>query len=699
MLFQPTNVSPSSLGELGNGTVDATQDLTVSWQVNGASPLVAYSITIYLNNSASTQKYTTGKITSGCPFYGTNYAGEAQFFSYTIPSATLSSAGITNGNNYKLVIRQWWNANDSVTQSSASAFITRKSPTLTLGAISSPVSTRSYTFTATYSQAQGDALNWARWMLATSDDTDSPLYDSGNIYGTSDLQFSYDGLFQDVTYSVRCMVQTENGISADTGWVDFSVEYYVAEIAGAVVATKACNRSAVEVTWPLIKSIPGTATGSYTLGSSGVTLPAGSSIEWDSVNAEAMSYSSPWTILFKGQIANEDVTPLVVTQSGGNIVIDYTRSATYLSISFNGSQFYGIQNVEPFAIITLIVSADSLWIRIDDKANGLYPDEALYPSGTLYPKKADNRTRKFLSEITGLQSTLSSIQINGNMVCSWVKVIQGNPSESVIQEAWSEGTYVPTRDDYTMFLADFSSSIDAGILDSLNDTITGISVYRQDRNGRTIAPIADLGVDSTSFLDYGARSQQGPYVYQVFPVGATTYISTPISSNSISPCFWDWSLLSCTKRDDNTYRVDAEYRFGKNLASGNVGNNNAPLISQNFTRYPTIQMSPSNWKSGSLQSLIGAIDYTNGQNTYSDTLDLRDAIYSLSTNTNPLFLKNRKGDLLSVRIAGEISMETYDNTKEQAQFVSLPWVEVGNASRVSITVNPGDELFGGGESA
>ena len=237
MLFQPTNVSPSSLGELGNGTVDATQDLTVSWQVNGASPLVAYSITIYLNNSASTQKYTTGKITSGCPFYGTNYAGEVQFFSYTISSATLSSAGITNGNNYKLVIRQWWNANDSVTQSSASAFITRKAPTLTLGTITSPVSTRSYTFTATYSQAQGDALNWARWMLATSDDTDSPLYDSGNIYGTSDLQFSYDGLFQDVTYSVRCMVQTENGISADTGWVDFSVEYYVAEIAGAVVAT------------------------------------------------------------------------------------------------------------------------------------------------------------------------------------------------------------------------------------------------------------------------------------------------------------------------------------------------------------------------------------------------------------------------------------------------------------------------------
>lgn len=698
MLFQPTNVSPSSLGELGNGTVDATQDLTVSWQVNGASPLVAYSITIYLNNSASTQKYTTGKITSGCPFYGTNYAGEVQFFSYTIPSATLSSAGITNGNNYKLVIRQWWNANDSVTQSSASAFITRKAPTLTLGTITSPVSTRSCTFTATYSQAQGDALNWARWMLATSDDTDSPLYDSGNIYGTSDLQFSYDGLFQDVTYSVRCMVQTENGISADTGWVDFSVEYDVADISGAVIAKKACNRSAVEVSWPLIKSIPGTASGPYTTGTNGITLPSGSSVLWDSINEESMSYSSPWTLFFKCQIQDSNVTPVVIEQSGGNIQMSYTKLSKVLTVSVGGTQIYSINDVEVYAYITLIISEDTMWLRIEDQAGGLYPSGTLYPNAS-YPSSLENRVRTPVASFSGMQSTLTSIQINGEVICPWVKIIQGDPSPSVIQEAWKQSGYVPIRDDNTVFFADFADGIGAGVLDSISDTTIGIAIYRQDPNGSTITPVASLGINDTFFYDYGARSQQGPYIYQVFPVGETTYISTPISSNSISPCFWDWSLLSCTKRDDNTYRVDAEYRFGKNLASGNVGNNNAPLISQNFTRYPTIQMSPSNWKSGSLQSLIGAIDYTNGMNTYSDTLDLRDAIYSLSTNTNPLFLKNRKGDLLSIRIAGEISMETYDNTKEQAQFVSLPWVEVGNASRVSITVNPGDELFGGGESA
>ena len=108
MLFQPTNISPSLWGELGNGTVDATQDLTVSWQVNGNSPMTAFVITIYTNNAASTQKYTTGNRTENCPFYGTDYQGNTQLFSYTIPAATLSTAGISaHDTNLRRPGRDW----------------------------------------------------------------------------------------------------------------------------------------------------------------------------------------------------------------------------------------------------------------------------------------------------------------------------------------------------------------------------------------------------------------------------------------------------------------------------------------------------------------------------------------------------------------------------------------------------------------
>ena len=83
-LFQPTNIYPSSLGELGNGTVDITKPLAVSWQVNGNSAMTAFSLTVCKNDAASTQVYTTGKLTDGCPFYGIDYAGNTVLFTHTI---------------------------------------------------------------------------------------------------------------------------------------------------------------------------------------------------------------------------------------------------------------------------------------------------------------------------------------------------------------------------------------------------------------------------------------------------------------------------------------------------------------------------------------------------------------------------------------------------------------------------------------
>ena len=142
-------------------------------------------------------------------------------------------------------------------------------------------------------------------------------------------------------------------------------------------------------------------------------------------------------------------------------------------------------------------------------------------------------------------------------------------------------------------------------------------------------------------------------------------------------------MLSCKEQTGGGYLVESEFTFGKNLVSGTISNNNTPQILENFTRYPTVQPSPVNYRSGSLQSLIGVIDYKNG-NQYSDTLALRDAIYDLSTTQNSLFLKNRKGDLLRIRVSEATGMETMDGSRTQAQTVTLSWAEVGNAEGVAI---------------
>lgn len=228
MLFQPSNISPSTLSGIGAGTVDVTLGLTVSWQVNGDTPMTAYQITIYQNDTASTQKYTTGKITLSQPFQPHDKYGNPQFFSTQISAATLSTSGIVNGyaNGYKLLITQWWGsgANDYVAQTSASVFNALKNPVLTIDTISG--TSMSETITATYTQAQGDPISTVEWIFSVAGSEDTPLKQTGTVT-TQILSLDVDGLMDGVTYSVECNVVTAGGVYISTGFIQFTVSYSV----------------------------------------------------------------------------------------------------------------------------------------------------------------------------------------------------------------------------------------------------------------------------------------------------------------------------------------------------------------------------------------------------------------------------------------------------------------------------------------
>lgn len=255
MLFQPTNISPDEINN--TGTVDVTQGLDVSWKVSGNSPMTAYKIDIYQNDAASTLSYSTGTVTLDTPFWGVNYAGITQYYTASIEAATLSGAGITNGNEYKFLITHYWGTNNSVQQYTASLFLARALPTLTITAIDNPVSTKAYSFTATYSQAQGDGIRWIRWRLAYADETNSPFYDSGNIYGTGELQLDYDGFLTGETYAVQCTVETANGVVVSDGWLEFDVSYEVETTQSTVSACQLADDSCVWITWESVATADG----------------------------------------------------------------------------------------------------------------------------------------------------------------------------------------------------------------------------------------------------------------------------------------------------------------------------------------------------------------------------------------------------------------------------------------------------------
>ena len=474
MLFQPSNISPSTLSGIGAGTVDVTLGLTVSWQVNGDTPMTAYKITIYQNDTASTEKYTTGKISLSSPYFQPHDKnGNPQFFSTQISAANLSAAGIVNGyaNGYKLLITQWWSANDYVEQTSASVFNTLKNPVLTIDTISG--TSMAETITATYSQAQGDPISTVEWVFALAGSEDTPLKQTGTVT-TQILSFDVDGLMDGVTYSIECNVVTAGGVYISTGFIQFTVSY--------------------------------------------------------SVTAEQVTYTL-------GQLKG---------------------------------------------------------------SNGVY--------------------------------------------LTW------------------------------------NAMTGAGI--------TTYDIYRQETGTYFLKKVASVDAALREVVDYAIGSRRESQYY-VFGMNGTSPVSV-LTTSKINPTFWDYSILLCYTDSDGVYHVSSEYRFGINVETGAVSNNNEPTLQVNFTRYPNRQPISTLYKTGSLKSYIGKVS---AMNEYSDSLTRQDEIMAISTSRLTKFLKNRKGEVLMVETASSITMETMDESTVQPLRMALNWVEVGDAASAMIVSEPTDSFF------
>lgn len=474
MLFQPSNISPSTLSGIGAGTVDVTLGLTVSWQVNGDTPMTAYKITIYQNDTASTEKYTTGKISLSSPYFQPHDKnGNPQFFSTQISAANLSAAGIVNGyaNGYKLLITQWWTANDYVEQTSASVFNTLKNPVLTIDTITG--TSMAETITATYTQAQGDPISTVEWVFAVAGSESTPLKQTGTVT-TQILSFDVDGLMDGVTYSIECNVVTAGGVYISTGFIQFTVSY--------------------------------------------------------SVTAEQVTYTL-------GQLKG---------------------------------------------------------------SNGVY--------------------------------------------LTW------------------------------------NAMTGAGI--------TTYDIYRQETGTYFLKKVASVDAALREVVDYAIGSRRESQYY-VFGMNGTSPVSV-LTTSKINPTFWDYSILLCYTDSDGVYHVSSEYRFGINVETGTVSNNNEPTLQVNFTRYPNRQPISTLYKTGSLKSYIGKVS---AMNEYSDSLTRQDEIMAISTSRLTKFLKNRKGEVLMVETASSITMETMDESTVQPLRMALNWVEVGDAASAMIVSEPTDSFF------
>jgi len=685
-LYQPTNIFPSSFAGVGGGVVDVTQPLTVSWQVNGSSAMTAYQIKIYENTTASKLVYNSDRVNLQHPFYGMTSTGDVNYFQVTTPANRLTNLSNGFSSGYKMLITQWWNGG-SIQQLSPSFFLTRTNPAVTVS-VPATVTSRSVTFTGSYTQAQGDTLDWFRWELALQDDPESPIEDSGYIYGTEDIQVTYDGLFTNTAYSVRLTIQTENGVQATTGWQNFTAQYDVSDMKGYVDACVSPLEGVI-IQWPRISYINGKPSGPHQLTGGQLRLPAGSSITWDERNGEPMNIPTPWSLAWSGIVPLTGTSP-VWRITGDGHTLSLSIEPHLISLILDGAVLASVEIPHLLVdyTIRMVLTPRELHMYYPVQEGGLYPSSVLFPSATLYPMGGDVSWERFTYPLTWVQPDIESITLYGEQRCDYIMVSGGEVSGALLGDLLTNFEFEPSWTLDTWFLATFNGTgINGGNITPSGDSITGAAVYRLKKGDRRLQLVANVGIGSSTLVDEGFRNQS-TYTYYVFVLGTNTYVSAPLISNPVTPMFWNWTVLDCSVDSNGTYHLEEAHLFRNSVSTDSISNNNAPSMLQNFTPYPLRQPSSYNFKSSTLTGYIGRVDMK--LNQYIDTVDMAEALYNLSVSNNPKFLRDRKGNLWRIQTNAAVSMQTGDTMVPQPYFGSFPWAEVGAADGISIICQPGD---------
>lgn len=304
-------------------------------------------------------------------------------------------------------------------QNSASSFITRTNPTLTITPLTeTPVASATQSFTATYSQEQGDSINTVRWKLFNAEDMNAPIDDTGEI-STSVLSYEYNGLFDGQSYTVICTVTTESGVTV-ASTLDFSVQYEQGTYTGDFTAQSLCHEDANLLKWDNIEGISGddNPAGSAIVSNGQLILPENSTVTWSERENEDgemgdLNFSAPWTAVWNGELVGNQ--PF----EHGTIEAPWEDESQENVVYFCNSFFTFFQQKWLVALITVIDTSGAPLSLIDTrlyyyKINGNSISYVSYISipqnGSIYPRLAYvSKSEKYFCIISDINVLLYSV--------------------------------------------------------------------------------------------------------------------------------------------------------------------------------------------------------------------------------------------------------------------------------------------------
>lgn len=238
-IYQAKFLSPS------NTAIDGTLANIFSCVLQGTT-ITKYNAKAY-NNSTGTQVYTTGDVVLSPVRYNND------FLSFTVPLNTF-----TNGIEYKWEITTFEGSASAtsiqvVFKANATASLTSTTP--------SSITSQSYTFAFTYSQAQNIPINY--WYMEFRDSNNDLLLRTENQYN-GNITYKYSGFASGESYSVKCIVVNTNGVEVQSPIYNFSVTYARPNINVVPTIIQDAFSSIINVIWGAVTIITGVLNGTST---------------------------------------------------------------------------------------------------------------------------------------------------------------------------------------------------------------------------------------------------------------------------------------------------------------------------------------------------------------------------------------------------------------------------------------------------
>lgn len=719
-LFQATNITPSLFAGEGNGTVAANDPVVISWQINGTDAMTGFRILISKNDTASTEVHGV-TATDGCPAYGTNANGEQQIFTYAPTDSSgkpvkWSDWGLTDGAEYKMNITIYWGTVQStpfVNLYSPAVFRTRTAPSL---AIAVPVTVdKAYTtISGGYGQAQGDAISWVRWQLYLGVSiiggyTPAKLLDDTGEMTTGRLQYAINGLISGNTYFVKCTVQTESGVQVSQ-LSKFTVNYNMAAGDGTMTA-KCLSNGANLLQWEQdIVDIEGSAPPDFSGLENGYSIKDGklsldfSYVMWNVANGKPFSeyaiVNNGCCILWKFDYSAplnppaRSYAPELEIQYNIGTFDEKLPRVTHINFAAGKENtieaYYCRKSDEkllapPDASVAIAPpdGTKSLLIGITyNNATGIAPGAVLFwhcldASGS---KISDDFT--VLSEDTSeFPYQIRGVFLSGTQTCDYLyieDVGNRNPAAAI-----ATPTFVyPT----TKLYANFAEGLQAGNASAnLHNAI-----YRQDaENAGLKKALYEVPAKYNEIRDFGVRSGE-TYTYEAYRLSADgETFEAPLSSPPITHNIDSYILMEATEDANyrNVWHVRDVWNFAYNIQHSEISNNNTPNMMANFTPYRRRQPSTIHGKSGTLQALIGDMDF----GEYGDTWQRMEKLFAISSGAKTFFLKDAKGNLYMVGISAPVTQTIAIGNERKQVMASISWEETGDASEAVLIQTPDDE--------